>query len=209
MIVAVHGGLRQGLAAADLQRGLEPRDLDDLLERIRSRGSQVLFKFGKPLLRICFENRRVGVFFGLFVLEGGGPRACNPKVSVLHKVNMMQPLVKSPILQRGRIRLKGAPVLSVGPFLVGVERAQILMHRVAAGSSVYVLAWSTQGGRFSRLARGLRMRVQRCQLLAVRISGVDRHDLLQKIASLLRSIPRGLIMEELAKFVDGGSIAEQ
>jgi len=65
------------------------------------------------------------------------------------------------------------------------------MHGVAAGLSVYVLASSTQGGRFSRLAWSFGMRVQRCQLLAVRISGVDRHDVVWKIASLPRFIPEG------------------
>jgi hypothetical protein len=37
---------------------------------------------------------------------------------MLHEVNMMQPLVESLILQRGRMGLKRPPVLSIGPFLV-------------------------------------------------------------------------------------------
>jgi hypothetical protein len=90
---------------------------------------QPVVQIGKPLLCVSFEICGVRILSGLFVFERRGSWAGDPKETMLHEVNMMQPLVESLILQRRRMRLKGPPMLRVGPFLVSVEFVQIGMHK--------------------------------------------------------------------------------
>ena|SRR5258706_8079478 len=59
---------------------------------------------------------------------------------MLHLMNVKQSLTDGLICQRRRMRLKGSPVLGIGPFLVRIEFVEIGAHRFLHPSRESTLA---------------------------------------------------------------------
>jgi hypothetical protein len=119
MIVTVHGRLHQRVPPADLQRRLEPYDLNDFLQRISRYALHAFIQVHEALLSVLLESRWVGKFLQLLIVELLSPRTGNPQKRMLHHVNVVEPLVEGFVCERPRMRFKGPPVFGIGPLLVG------------------------------------------------------------------------------------------
>jgi len=138
VIVAVHGRLRQRMTPAELDRRCEPRRLDEFLQFGRIQPLQQFPRCRMVTPRILLQVPHAGKVFQFLECELRRSRSGDPQEGVLHLVNVQQPFADRLVGQRRRMRLKRAPVLGIGPFLMCIEFVKIRAHSDSSLRSVPV-----------------------------------------------------------------------
>jgi len=119
MVMAVHRYLHEGVPTADLQRRIEPRDLDNFLHSTRTDALKALVKIRKALPGITLQSGGVGEFLRLLVFELRGRRTGDPEERMLHDVNVMKALEERFVSQRRGVCFECTPMFRICPFLMG------------------------------------------------------------------------------------------
>jgi len=117
--MAVHRYLHEGVPTANLQRRIEPRDLDNFLHTTRTDALKALVKIRKALPGITLQSGGVGEFLRLLVFELRGRRTGDPEERMLHEVNVMKALEERFVTQRRGVCFECTPMFRICPFLMG------------------------------------------------------------------------------------------